>query len=154
MFLTTDEIRASFNLSQMFKVGDPQIVYASRLAEGDVDDLVSAADFALVKDTEKANVSSGDLTKWTRIRDAHGLLTVAVLYLTITQIRNSGSVTEERDADGNTTNRYMTPQQKAFESAQLVAKAKAMIAQYAPADVASASYRAATSASVRVVSDW
>jgi len=153
-FLTTDEIRYSFNLSRLFKVEDEQVNFASRLAAGDIDDLISDADFAVVTNTS-APTDAAELTKYNRIRDAHGLLTVSKLLLTQTQIRSSGVVTQERDEDGNTTNQYLKPAEAANLRAQYEREAKSMLAPYiAAAVVTTISARSAQSARVRVTSDW
>lgn len=128
-WLATDEIRNSFNLSQMFKVDDDQIKFASRLAGNDIRGWIEPDDYVLAT-AEAAPTGTKEVVTRERIQDAHALLTVSKLLLTQTQIRSSGVVTQERDEASSTTNQYLDPAKLENLRSQYEREAKALLAPY------------------------
>lgn len=87
-WMTSGDIRDSFNVSQLFSVDESQLTFASDTALGYLKNWISPDDFVLAS---AANSADGlILERQKTIRRSHAFLTICILALTATQIRKDG----------------------------------------------------------------
>lgn len=128
-WLTEQELRDAFNISDIFSVESQQLAFANETALDLLKDWITDADFQLAVAENSADLSV--LITQKRIRKALGFLTISILTLTATQIRQNGVVRSISNNISGDVEAFLSPDQLAAIREQFFDNFKQLIKPYA-----------------------